>query len=110
MTFETIKNNLIKSCINLDPWMFLPFLCDEKVKTDFPSKLQFFNSFTSKIECAKRITNGKLSLKITKPKADYYGNSNTLEYNFFDEVHLNERLSIFVIEENKTLFIDMHPF
>ena len=110
MTIESIKDNLIGSCVNLDSWMFLPFLCDEKVRTDFPSKLQFFNSYCSKLEMAKENSEGPLHLEIAKPKFDYYKNSNTLEYSFFDQTHLNERFSIFIIEENETIFIDMHPF
>ena len=108
MTLESIIDNFVKSCINLDAWMFFPFLFDEKVFTDFPCKLIFFKAFISKLDLAKNRTEGELSLRVKKNIRDCKLNS--FEFCFYDNQHLNERMSFLVVEENGTLFIDMHPF
>lgn len=110
MSTENIKLLLIKSCKSLDPWIFLPALFDEKFKPLFRNRISFFNSFSEKLLEAKQITKGKLHLKINKPLTDFYDNPNTVEYQFFDEYHLNERLLISVIEENDTIVIDFYVF
>jgi hypothetical protein len=75
MTLESIIDNFVKSCINLDAWLFFPFLFDEKVLTDFPSKLIFFKAFNSKLALAKSRTDGELSLRVIKNIRDCKLNS-----------------------------------
>ena len=110
MTKGIILENLILAVIKYDAWIFLPFLMDEKVKIKYLSKLTFFESFTEKLEQTKSISDGDLHLRKETSKIEFIKDLKTIEYNFFDKTHLNERLTIYVTEEPEIIFIDMLPF
>lgn len=44
-SIETIKFELIRSCINYNTKSFIPFLMSKNLKTDMPNKMRFYRFF-----------------------------------------------------------------
>ena len=103
---EIIKFELIKCCISFDAKHFIPFLMSKNVTTGMPNKTKFYQFFKYMINCSKQSSFGKLTYKLE------YKNDNLQEYylNFYDEYHKYSRLSIKIVETEKTIFIDTLPF
>lgn len=107
-TNKIILDALIYSCLNFDPNYFKPFLFSEKVKTDMPNKILFFNFFKQMLLNAKENSVGTMSLKIEKPE---WENDKTIEYyNLYDNIHKHSRLSILVKEIADEIYLDTMPF
>ena len=104
---EEIKQNLIKSCADLNAFHFLPYLLSPLVSVDFPNKIRFYGFLKSILNCARQDSQGPLELRIEREPWD---KDNVLAYNFYDEVHTYSRINLKVKEENNILHLDLLPF
>jgi len=96
------------SCLENNPKSFIPFLLSENVKTNMPDKFRFYSFFKSMVKSARENSIGEWTLKIEN--WDIEDHSNTLAYNFYDEVHKYARLTIMVRETENELHLDTLPF
>ena len=104
---EEIKQNLIKSCIDLNSFHFLPYLLSPSVTVGFPNKIRFYGFLKSILNCAGKDSLGMLELRIEREPGE---KENVLSYNFYDEVHKYPRINLKVKEENNSLNLDLLPF
>lgn len=107
LTIQEIKEALVKSCLELKPSLFKPFLASKKVTVDSVDKEAFYKYFKYMIRVTKKISEGELSLKI---KTADRQNQQVQEYCFYDAVHLHSRLTIIVREDVNSLYLDVLPF
>lgn len=104
---EEIKQNLIKSCIDLNAFHFLPYLFSPIVKVDFPNKIRFYGFLKTILKCAGKESVGILELRIER---EVWDEKNVMSYNFYDEVNKYPRINLKVKGENNTLHLDLLPF
>lgn len=107
LTIQAIKEALVKSCLELKPSLFKPFLASKKVTVDCVDKEVFYKSFKYMLRVTKKISEGELSLNIKTADAH---NQLVQEYCFYDAVHLHPRLIIIVREDVDTLHLEVMPF
>jgi hypothetical protein len=106
-SIDSIKEALIKACINSRPSYFKPFLSSDKVTTEWPDKETFYKFFKYMLSASRKISEGELYLKIKLPDKE---NKNVQHYEFYDSVHLHSRLTIIVVESNDSIHLDILPF
>lgn len=105
---EKIKAELILSCTNNNPELFLPFLMSEKVETEAPNKMDFYHFFKGMLNEAHIRAKGKLTLKIEESTDDT--DKVVFDYMFYDNVHKHALLSIEVTEKNNNIHLNIMPF
>lgn len=105
---KTILDKLVDSCLYLDASLFWPYLQSEKVKTDMPTKNNFYSFFQRMLITAKLNSVEPMIFKIENPY--WEEEENTLHYNLYDSVHLHPRLSILVKEDANEIHLDIMPF
>ena len=105
---KEVLTAMIICCRNFDLKNFIPFLMSENVLTNYENKVQFYRIMKNKFECAKKITDGILICKIEKK--EWQLNPKAHLFNFYDQTHKNERLSIEVEFEKGNLILDIQPF
>jgi hypothetical protein len=107
-SIETIKSELIKSCVNYDTKSFIPFLMSDNVLTGMPNKTRFYRFFKQMVNCTKQSSEGQLTFRIENEKT----NINQRDYylNFYDKIHKYSRLSIEVKETKENIYLDTLPF
>lgn len=108
MGTETIKQELVKCCLEGNARQFIPYLLSDIVKTRMPNKTRFYSFFKHMINCAKQESIGKWTLKIEETSWNF--GKDTLAYNFYDEKHQYSRLTIMVTEQNGQILLDTMPF
>lgn len=107
-TVAEINQALEKSCLNNQPFHFIPYLLSKNVIVEFPNKVCFYKSFKKLLKCAHTQSIGPLVLKIEK--YPWEEDSDMRYYNFYDDVHKYDRLSIQHKEIGGKLFINSMPF
>ena len=107
-TIAEINEALRLSCINNNPVHFIPFLLSKNVKVDFVNKVRFYAYFKYLLKCAHSSAVGPLVLKIEK--YTWEKDDDMRYYNFYDDVHKYDRLSIQHKEIDGKLFIKSMPF
>lgn len=105
-SIENIKEALIKACINSHPSYFKPYLIFEKVMCE-ANKEEFYKFFKYMLSVSRKMSDGKLNLKIKFPDPK---NKNIQHYEFYDSVHLHSRLTIIIEESNDSIHLDILPF
>ena len=105
---KEILTAMIISCRNFDLKSFIPYLMSEYVETYFRNKVQFYKFMKAKLLHAKEITDGILICKIEKK--EHQLNPDAHLFNFYDQKHLNERLSIDVEFEKEKIILDIQAF
>lgn len=110
MTREIIKEKLITACINKDSSLFLDALKCKIVKTKFPNKTRFYSFFKRMIICTRRSSIGELRFELDDEKYENVGGNLEDCYNFYDEVHIAPRLTLFVLEKDEFIELDISPF
>lgn len=63
---EEIKQNLIKSCIHLNAFHFLPYPLSPTVTVAFPNKIRFYGFLKTLLDCAAKDSRGKLEIRIER--------------------------------------------
>ena len=102
-----IIGGLIKSCLTIDPYYFLPFLKNKNMITNMPNKVQFFNYYKFMIECLNCNSDKILHYKWKKI---IWMHKSTLSLQIYDSTHKYPRLT-FIVEKNKNkLHIRTLPF
>lgn len=108
ITIRQIKNELKRSCEQGNPTSFIPYLLSPKVKTDMPNKMRFYRFFKRMIYCSKNRSFGEWNLRIEE--YIWSEEEDVLAYNFYDQVHKIERLTIIVKESNDEIYLEIMPF
>ena len=108
LSIEKIKRELIKSCVEINPKSFIPYLLASNVSTGMPNKTRFYRFFKEMVICLKENSKGNLYFKIENEKT--CNSENTYFLNFYDEVHLHSRLSIEIRENKQQIYLDTLPF
>lgn len=103
----TILKNMIICCRNYNLKNFIPYLMSEKVGTNYHNKILFYSDLKKQLQYAKTISNGILVCRIEKK--EYQINPNAHLFNFYDQTHKYERLSIEVEIENSKIILDIQP-
>jgi hypothetical protein len=105
-SIKSIKEALIKSCINSDSNYFKPYLVLEKIICE-PDKESFYKLFKYMLAVSKETSDGELFLKISFPNTE---NTNIQHYKFYDTSHLHSRITIIVEESGESILLDILPF
>jgi len=103
-TIEEAKEALIKSCVSFRPQYFKPFLISDLVSE--PRKNIIYKFFTRMLCCAKKSSEGEMTVRITTDSE----NSNIQYYKLYDSVHVYSRLTIIIEESDGTFSFDVAPF
>ena len=64
LSIEKIKRELIKSCVEINPKSFIPYLLANNVSTGMPNKTRFYRFFKEMVVCLKENSKGNLYFKI----------------------------------------------
>jgi hypothetical protein len=104
---ENIKEALIKACIKSRPSYFKPSLSSDKVTTEWTDKESFYKFFKFMLSTSRKMSEGKLHLKIKYPDPK---TKNVQHFKFYDSVHLHSQLSIIVEELDESVHLDILPF
>jgi len=107
-SIETIKSELIKSCINYDTKSFIPFLMSDNVITEMPNKMRFYRFFKKMVNCTKQSSERPLSTKIENEVTNI--NQRIYNLNFYDKIHKYSRLSFEITESKESIYLDILPF
>jgi|TARA_B110000093_G_scaffold141058_1_gene151776 hypothetical protein len=105
-----IKQELINACLKKNSSLFLNTLKQERVKTKFPNKTSFYSFFKYMIKCTSRSSIGELRFEIDAEKYENVGGNPEDCYNFYDEVHHYPMLTLFVLEKDGFIELDVSPF
>lgn len=105
-----IKQELINSCLKKNSSLFFNALKQKIVKTKFPNKTSFYSFFKYTINCTKSNSIGKLRFELDAEKFENRGGELEDCYNFYDEVHIAPRLTLFVLEKDGFIELDVSPF
>ena len=105
---KIILDKLIKSCLDFNPSLFLPYLQCEKVVVDAIDKNAFYNFFKQMLLSAKDNSVEPMAFKIEK--VSWENEENFSHYNLYDSVHKHSRLSIRVKESDSQIYLDIMPF
>ena len=105
---KEILNGLIKSCLLMDPEIFLPFLKYENVVTEMPDKMIFYNEFKKKIECLRCNSSEKNHYKWRRE--EWMDDESYLTLKIYDDIHYYARLNFIIDKKEDKLYIEILPF
>jgi hypothetical protein len=105
-TKEEILVILIESVMSFNPSLFKQCLWSESLEINAINKMMYYWYYKGMVNGAKSNSVGELYLKIEKKSY----NPDALYYNFYDNFHIYDRLSIEIIEFEDKLHIDVMPF
>jgi hypothetical protein len=105
-----IKQELINSCLKKNSSLFFNALKQKIVKTKFPNKTSFYSFFKYMINCTNSTSIGKLRFELDAEKFENRGGELEDCYNFYDEVHIAPRFTLFVLEKDGFIELDVSPF
>lgn len=105
-----VKQELINACLKKNSSLFLKALKQKRVKTKFPNKTSFYSYFKFMINSTNSSSNGKLSFELDAEKYKNVGGELEDCYNFYDESHIAPRLTLFVLEKDGFIELDVSPF
>ena len=103
---EEILDILIESVMTFNPSLFKQCLWSEHLEIISANKMMFYWYFKGMVNCAKSNSIGDLYLKLEK----YDYNPNAQFYNFYDNHHTFDRLSIEVEDKGEKVYINVMPF
>lgn len=105
---KEVLQGLIRSCILMDPNIFLPFLKNKNVITDMPNKMKFYRHYKNRIECLRCNTSKNYHYKWDR--MEWVDDKSNLTLQIFDDVHFYARLNLIVDKIEDKLFIETMPF
>ena len=105
-----IKQELINACLKKNSSLFLNTLKQKRVKTKFPNKTSFYSFFKYMINSTSSSSNGKLRFELDDEKFENVEGELEDCYNFYDEVHHYPRLTLYVLEKDEFIELDVSPF
>ena len=105
---KEILNGLIKSCLLMDPEIFLPFLKNKNVVTEMPDKMIFYNEFKKKIECLRCNSSEKNHYQWRRE--EWMDDESYLTLKIYDDIHYYARLNFIIDKKEDKLYIEILPF